>query len=254
MSAVRGRSVPRDADTRQGKLEQEIERAVAAYDDAEFQSGLLRADLQAAEARRDAAFQHLQHLGELADAQGIAYAVPVKRADESTPRSPEPVSRRSDRELSGAALREASIHAALKRGEVRRPVHHTQWLAWLRADGYEPAGKKPENVFLTQLGRSPLVVRAEQPGCYVLEPGRILLLQDAIRSLHEQFAALPSPDQLSMLGDDARRRRQQLQTEIARAERLLHEGWRMLSLVAPPDAAPSSEDDEDWPARAWLRK
>ncbi len=226
-----------------------MQRAAADFDEADLRVRLLEVDLRTANAQREVAANRLDHLAELARAEGLT---PIVRSHHA-PERPVRVRQgpRSDKELSGARLREAAIQSVLRRGEVDRPVHHSEWLAWLRADGYEPAGKKPENVFLTQIGRSPLVRRASESGFYVLAPGRITELQGEIRDLQEQLATLPPPDQMSMLGDE-RARRQTLQGEIKRAERSLQEAWRMLSLTPPPGAEPGEGDDEDWSARAWI--
>lgn len=248
MSAV-GRRETAPGQTTHSSLQAELDRAAASFDDADLRVRLLEVEMQAAEAQREIAATRLSHLNELAAAQGVPQ---VRRSNVvSQPTSRVRQAPRSDHELSGAKLREAAIQSVLRRGEVDRPIHHAEWLAWLRADGCEPAGKKPENVFLTQIGRSPLVQRTDEAGFYVVTPARIGELQAAIRALDEQIAALPAPDQMSMLGDE-RQRRQALQAEMGRTERQLQEAWRMLSLTAPPGAEPGEDEDEDWPVRAWI--
>lgn len=229
-------------------LQEEMERAAEAYDEADLRVRILEVELQAAQAAREVAANRLDHLGDLARSQGIT---PVTRAAPEAPRNVKVrQGPRSENELSGARLREAAIQSVLERGEVNRPIHHTQWLAWLRADGFEPAGKRPENVFLTQIGRSPLVRRGEEPGFYVVEPRRVVELQEQLRVLHDRFATLPPADQMSLIGD-GRERRQELQIAINRTERALHEAWTMLSSAPPPDAAPQDEDDVG-SVDAWL--
>lgn len=247
MSAIERHDATTDQ-KRSRSLQEEMERAAGAYDEADLRVRILEVELQAAQAEREIAANRLEHLCELARSQGVT---PVLRAAPEVTRNVKVrQGPRSENELSGARLREAAIQSVLERGEVNRPIHHTQWLAWLRADGFEPAGKRPENVFLTQIGRSPLVRRGDEPGFYVVEPRRVVELQDQLRSLHEQFGTLPPPDQMSLIGD-GRERRQELQTDINRIERALQEAWKTLSSTPPPDGAPQDEDDVD-SVDAWL--
>lgn len=232
MSAIERHDTTAD-ETRSRSLQDEMERAAEAYDQTDLRVRILEVELQAARGQREVAANRLEHLGELARSQGLT---PVLRVAPEVARNVRlRQGPRSENELSGARLREAAIQSVLERGEVNRPIHHTQWLAWLRADGFEPAGKRPENVFLTQIGRSPLVRRGEEPGFYVVEPNLVGELQDQLRELHEQFATLPPPDQMSLIGD-GRQRRQELQTDINRTERMLQEAWRLLSAASPQGA------------------
>jgi hypothetical protein len=226
-----------------------MERAAQAYDEADLRVRILEVELEAAQAEREIAANRLDHLGELARSQGVT---PVLRVTPEVTRNVKVrQGPRSENELSGARLREAAIQSVLKRGEVNRPIHHTQWLAWLRADGFEPAGKRPENVFLTQIGRSPLVRRGVEPGIYVVEPGLVIELEEQLRALHEQFATLPPPDQMSLIAEQGQRS-QQLQIDINRVARQLHEAWRMLSLTAPPEAVDENQADDEWSPEAWF--
>lgn len=241
-----------DTSSSLGHLEQRIAEAVESHAQATLHVNVLQAELDAAQASRQITERHLRQLIDLGRAQGLDIdhaALPIAPV-------PEPVARRrvvpDDRLLAGARLREAAVRAALRRGEVRRPVHHAEWLAWLRDDGFEPAGKRPENVFLTQIGRSPLVRRAGEPGFYVIDPDLVVDLQHEVTKNAAQFALIPPPDQMNMLGDDDRQRRQALRTEIARGERAIQEAWRLLSSEPPPEIRASGE--EEWSAQLWLGK
>ncbi len=232
------------------QLEQRIEEAIDSHAQATLHVNVLQAELDAAQANRQISERRLLQLIDLARSQGLD----VDNAALPLVPVAEPAAKRrvvaDDRFVAGARLREAAVRAALRRGEVRRPVHHGEWLAWLRADGLEPAGKKPENVFLTQIGRSPLVRRAGEPGYYVIDPDLVVELQHQVTQMAAQFALIPPPDQMNMLGDDDRQRRQALRTEIARGERAIQEAWRLLSSEPPPEVRANS--DEEWSAQAWL--
>ena len=153
--------------------------------------------------------------------------------------------------LAGAALRRKAVSTALRRARVREPIPWREWLAWMRADGFEPAGRKPDATFLTQLARSPLVRRSPRAGVYLLDPSRLTELREQLDALHAELSELPPPSQLALLGD-SRARRRALQTDIARVERTVEEAWELLSGEPPPamrgNASPEPQDVVD----AWL--
>lgn len=130
--------------------------------------------------------------------------------------------------LAGGELRETIARIALRRNVHGTAVHWRQWLTWLRADGFDAAGKSAEATFQTQLARSPLVRRADRDGVYVLDIERLADLRDEVLTLHQRLAQIPPPDQLMLLGD-GRAARRELEQGIARAERALEEAWRMLT-------------------------
>ena len=66
---------------------------------------------------------------------------------------------RLDRQLRGRRLQEVAIEILRSRAADRRPVHYREWFAYLRADGYEVAGRDPLATFLTQISRAEGVER-----------------------------------------------------------------------------------------------
>jgi hypothetical protein len=151
--------------------------------------------------------------------------------------------------LAGTQLREMIARVGLRQGELGRPVHWSDWHGWLRAAGFDAAGRKPEATFLTQLARSPLVRRSNQDGVYVLDVGQLAVERERLHRLHGRLAALPAPDQLALIGD-LRAQRRGLQNETARAERAVEEMWRVLAQERPPGWP---DDEELVPERAVVR-
>lgn len=66
---------------------------------------------------------------------------------------------RLDRQLRGRRLQEVAVEILRRRAADRRPVHYREWFAYLRADGYEVAGRDPLATFLTQISRADGVER-----------------------------------------------------------------------------------------------
>jgi hypothetical protein len=158
--------------------------------------------------------------------------------------------------LAGAELRAMAVRVALRRAKINEPVHWRRWYGWLRAAGYDAAGKRPENTFLTQLSRSPLVHRSDQDGVYVLELERLRDEQAQLTALHDQLRQLPPPGQTSMLDDlgDLRDRRQQLQHSIAQSERALTEMVRVLASEPPPGWSGHPDASQHEVVAAWVSR
>lgn len=66
---------------------------------------------------------------------------------------------RLDRQLRGRRFQEVAVEILRSRAADRRPVHYREWFAYLRAEGYEVAGRDPLATFLTQISRADGVER-----------------------------------------------------------------------------------------------
>jgi len=128
--------------------------------------------------------------------------------------------------LRGAAVRETAVRLLAHRPEGQAPIHHRAWFALLEAAGYRVEGKDPLAVFLTQVTRSPLVVRAGAPGAYVLDRDAVGRLRRRLAAQHGQLRALVG----------ARTERDALLTAIAQTERALDEAVRSLRPLGEADA------------------
>ena len=153
----------------------------------------------------------------------------------------------------GARLRRAAgpvrRRCAARRSAVRRsrscspiPIAHRRsttatWFTALLAAGYEVAGKDPLAVFLTQLGRSPVVRRGTQSGVYELDRAAPRRLRDALDALHAELrgiAGAPTPTaDLTAI----RARRAALTAQITQVEKALEEAEAVLGSPAGTVAA-----------------
>jgi hypothetical protein len=98
--------------------------------------------------------------------------------------------------LRGPAIRRAAVEVLLAHPDRPQALHYRAWFDALMAAGYEVAGKDPLAVFLTQLGRSPVVRRGTQSGVYELDRGAPRRLRDTLDALHAELrgiAGAPSP-------------------------------------------------------------
>lgn len=153
--------------------------------------------------------------------------------------------------LAGGELRETLTRVALRRNAHGDAVHWSEWLGWLRDEGFDAAGKRAEATFQTQLARSPLVRRTDRDGVYVLDVELLGQLRDELLDLHRRMEALPGPGQLTLIGD-AREVRRELLQRIGRTERRLEEAWRTLTEELGSDWSSDHPPDTDDVARMWL--
>ncbi len=113
--------------------------------------------------------------------------------------------------LRGAAIRRAAIEVL--RGLPPEPVHYKAWFEATRDAGHRIAGKDPLAVFLTQISRSPLVIRTEEPGHYRLDRDAPANLRARLDRLHARLGEQSSD----------RAERERVVGEIAITERALDE-------------------------------
>jgi hypothetical protein len=134
--------------------------------------------------------------------------------------------------LRGTAIRETAVRLLAGRPEGRRPIHYRDWLAVVEGAGYAVAGKDPLATFLTQVSRSPVVVKTTRAGVYELDHHAPERLRRRISELQSELRRLASaPPEAGELAE-GRERRQSLMTKLGRAERALEEATRSLSPAA----------------------
>lgn len=95
----------------------------------------------------------------------------VRELDELLGRAPQMRLELRSHKLQGHRLREEAARILLERRGLRVAIHYREWFELLREQGIEVAGKDPLATFLTQLTRSPVVLRVNgQQGIYQLDP------------------------------------------------------------------------------------
>lgn len=72
--------------------------------------------------------------------------------------------------LRGAEIRKQAARRFFLAHGAGRGLHYRRWFDLLVADGTEIAGRDPLASLLTNLNRSPVVVRGDQPGTYAIDP------------------------------------------------------------------------------------
>ncbi|UTI63333.1 hypothetical protein NBH00_18495 [Paraconexibacter antarcticus] len=134
--------------------------------------------------------------------------------------------------LRGPAIRREAVRVLLDHPDRPEAVHYRQWYELLTDAGYTVAGKDPLAVFLTQVSRSPVVVRGTQTGVYALDPQAPRRLRGRLSDLHAELRSLASTPEATADLAAIRERRREITAETGRTERALEEAE---TLLAPAD-------------------
>lgn len=203
------------ASAERDEVAREEERLVAQRELLQQQLGELDAELT--ELR-----EHLQLLDRLAD---------------TAPRSERPAERAEPpntdaRVLRGPEIRQIAVKLLL--ADRRRPqaLHYREWYALMEAEGYVVAGKDPRAVFLTQLSRSPVVVRGTKSGVYSLDLDAIDRLRARLDQRKNELRSSTQATSATTDLGDLRRERTTLTQEINKLEKSLEEA---VATLGDPD-------------------
>jgi hypothetical protein len=165
-----------------------------------------------------------------------ANAQPRARKPDEAPRD---AAQEACETLRGPAIREAAVRT-LARSRHGEAMHYREWFELLTREGYDVAGKNPIAVFLTQLSRSPAVRKSTQAGVYELDREAPQRLGRELERLQGELRELTTYTSRTADLSRIRARREQLTSDIARAERALDEARRVLDPDAT-DASPPAE-------------
>lgn len=185
-----------------------------------------------AQRRREEAIRYVA-LAEGATAEAIALERRVSELDELLGRAPQLRLDLQSEALRGQHLREAAIEIVAHRRKVGEPIHYRDWFKLVLAEGRTIEGKDPLATFLTQITRSPVVLRQpEHPGVYRVDPEA-----GGKEALHElertQEELLMLRRRLAEAEDEENGgRATALGEQIAAAERRVSAARRVLSEVA----------------------
>ncbi|HEY5198924.1 MAG TPA: hypothetical protein VIJ51_18035 [Solirubrobacteraceae bacterium] len=131
--------------------------------------------------------------------------------------------------LRGAEIRKHAARRFFLAHGSGRGLHYRRWFELLVADGSEIAGRDPLASLLTNLNRSPVVVRGDQPGTYAIDaqaPDRLRAelgeRQAELRDLSRVMASEISPPR------QLREHQARLAAGIGRLEGLLAEAEDVL--------------------------
>lgn len=131
--------------------------------------------------------------------------------------------------LRGAQIREEAARVFFRRHGAGEARHYRHWFDLLVERGIEISGRDPVATLLTNLNRSPVVVRGSDPGTYAIDDGAPARLAEKLNELHAEFADLARVIEQSDTPEGALlERRTELLSEIRRVERHLAEAARVL--------------------------
>ena len=135
--------------------------------------------------------------------------------------------------LRGAQIRLFAVRILAGSSQSHRPIHYTDWFELLQDAGYGIEARDPLATFLTQVSRSPVVVRGGDPGTYLLDHKAPLRLAEELRSLHLELSRLHDGQQTIDGVVSIREKRLELTARISQVERALHEALDALGLELP---------------------
>jgi hypothetical protein len=130
--------------------------------------------------------------------------------------------------LRGSRIREVAVLLLASSPNPRRPIHYQQWYELFRGAGYAIDAQDPAAAFLTQIGRSPVVRRADAPGVYALDLEAPATLREQLRRLEETLGRTSVSGTTAEELGAARERRTKLLTETRTTARQLEEALRSL--------------------------
>lgn len=138
----------------------------------------------------------------------------------------DPEARTETEQAAGVVLRGARLRqeAALVLYEHRGPrsrIHYREWYDLYRAAGFVALGKRPLAAFLTAVGRSPIVQRADddEPGIYYIEPA---LAKEIAEQLAEVEAELTDLNAVLVREENPSAQLRQHRVRLLAAQRRLH--------------------------------
>jgi hypothetical protein len=192
---------------------------------------------------RTAADEHVR-LAERLGAQALEVEHRVRELDELLGRAPQLRLDLPSEGLRGQQLRDAAITVLARRRGVGETIHYRDWFQLLLENGHTVKGKDPLATFLTQVTRSPLVVRAEAPGVYRIDAvtgaaQALTARRDAETALAEAHAAYHAALEQAPFEGEQRAGSEEvaeLEANVTAAQRSLDEAERKVKELARAQA------------------
>ena len=154
----------------------------------------------------------------------------------------------NDLVLKGAQIREFAVNLVVRTRYADEGIHYRTWFDLVSAQGVKLTGKDPVATFLTQISRSPVVMRSEKPGVYLID---FTFPDNAKARIHELEQILDSAadgdPEASIDEIEAQRVAQRkAKTEVRTLRRAIQEADRSLrsaDMVADNEEAVGSRSD-----------
>jgi hypothetical protein len=142
--------------------------------------------------------------------------------------------------LRGAAIRRVAVAHLYAEHGAGHPVHYRAWLASLQQRGYVVLGKVPAATFLTNIQRSPLLIRGPEPGTYLIDERMATRLRGQLAEqqaeLHDFTGVIAAHD--GVAPGELREHRTRLRSAVRRLERQVAESDAILGPAT--NGAPAS--------------
>jgi hypothetical protein len=203
----------------------ERERLTRDLDQVDQLAERLRASLVEAEARAKTLQRRLDLLSQLGGDKPVSRKIGRDNVVDFPSEPPHGY-------LRGREIRIAAVRLLTGAIDAAQTIHYSDWFGLLGEAGYGVKGKDPLGTFLTQIGRSPVIVRADEPGTYRLDLDATDQLRERLDGLNDELLALHNGQQTIESIISARERRTELLGTITRVERALEEAIE--SLGPPP--------------------
>jgi hypothetical protein len=221
MEAVERTSLPSSkrllaaAEAERQRLERELQRSLS-------RAAAAAADLQRAVETGNEVRQRLALLDQLADG--------ATSEDSQRPRAkPRPAPAHATT-VRGAQIRRLAVRLLAASPEPEHPIHYARWFDLFTDAGYAIEAREPLANFLTQVTRSPVVVRGAEAGTYALDLDVPRRLREELHDLHVELSRIHHGQQTIDGIVSLRERRNDLTAAIARVERELQEATESLGL------------------------
>jgi len=131
--------------------------------------------------------------------------------------------------LRGAQIREQAARLFYQHHGAGKALHYRVWFELLIESGVEISGKDPMATLLTNISRSPVVVRGAEAGTYAIDPEASDRLRKELGEFHAELVDLAGV--IAREDEPAQRlleHRAELLSSIQRHERLVAEADRVL--------------------------
>jgi hypothetical protein len=151
--------------------------------------------------------------------------------------------------LRGRDLREAATRVLFLTRGPDREVHYREWLDEVLRAGIDVVGKDPVAAFLTNVSRSPIVVRGDEPGAYRIDSSVAAKLHRELAEAEAELADVVAViAREPNVGTDLREHRARLSAAVRRLEGQVAEADRVMAPHAGRDDV--DDIDDDVPTRA----
>ena len=204
----------------------ELERSARRHDQLRSKAAALKAELDRIEAAAAELAEKMVSLSRFAE---VDLGLSVEHNEPAT----RPAPRGDGTVVRGRQIREEAVRMIATSDDAERPIHYTEWFDRFNEAGFRIVARDPLAVFLTQLGRSPVVRRTSKAGVYEIDWNASERYERGVGILRERLSATSATGSEAGQTDSVIA----LANELTVAERRLRES--LASLAGQPHSAAS---------------